>query len=65
LVHLDIKKLGRFWQVGTRVLDDGVKGSRRAGWSYAHVAIDDHSDSPKSSYDPASAAQTASPSPNT
>jgi transposase InsO family protein len=43
LVHLDIKKLGRFWQVGKRVLDDGVKRSRRAGWSYAHVAVDDHS----------------------
>jgi transposase InsO family protein len=43
LVHLDIKKLGRFWQVGKRVLDDGVQRNRRAGWQYAHVAIDDHS----------------------
>jgi transposase InsO family protein len=43
LVHLDIKKLGRFWQVGKRVLDDGVQRSRHAGWSYAHVAVDDHS----------------------
>ena len=43
LVHLDIKKLGRFWHVGKRVLDDGVNRSRHAGWTYAHVAIDDHS----------------------
>jgi transposase len=43
LVHLDIKKLGRFWQVGKRVYQDGVQHSRKAGWSYAHVAVDDHS----------------------
>lgn len=42
LVHLDIKKLGRFWQVGKRVLGDGNR-SKGAGWSYAHVAVDDHS----------------------
>jgi transposase InsO family protein len=43
LVHLDIKKLGRFWQPGKRVLDDGRNHSAGAGWSYAHVAVDDHS----------------------
>jgi transposase InsO family protein len=43
LVHLDIKQLGRFWQVGKRVLNDGVQRSPRAGWTYAHVAVDDHS----------------------
>ena len=43
LVHLDIKQLGRFWHVGKRALDDGVQHSRYAGWSYAHVAVDDHS----------------------
>jgi transposase InsO family protein len=43
LVHLDIKKLGRFWQVGKRVHQDGVQRNRRAGWTYAHVAVDDHS----------------------
>jgi transposase InsO family protein len=43
LVHLDIKKLGRFWQIGKRVLDDGANHSKGAGWSYAHVAVDDHS----------------------
>jgi len=41
LVHLDIKKLGRFWQVGKRVLDDGANHSKGAGWSFAHVAVDD------------------------
>jgi transposase InsO family protein len=43
LVHLDIKKLGRFWHIGKRVLQDGKQRSEGAGWSYAHAAIDDHS----------------------
>ncbi len=43
LVHLDIKQLGRFWQVGKRALGDGIHRNPRAGWTYAHVAIDDHS----------------------
>jgi transposase InsO family protein len=43
MVHLDIKQLGRFHQVGKRILQDGISRSRHAGWSYAHVAIDDHS----------------------
>jgi transposase InsO family protein len=47
LVHLDIKKLGRFWQIGKRVRKDGVRRSRHAGWSYAHVAVDDHSRHPQ------------------
>jgi len=42
-VHLDIKKLGRFWHVGKRVLGDGIRRSSGAGWQYAHVAVDDHS----------------------
>ena len=29
LVHLDIKKLGRFWQVGKRILNDGEEPQRR------------------------------------
>jgi hypothetical protein len=40
LVHVDSKKLGCFWAVGKRILADGVKRSRRAGWQYLHVAID-------------------------
>jgi transposase InsO family protein len=43
LVHLDIKKLGRFWHVGKRILQDGKQRSEGAGWTYAHVAVDDHS----------------------
>jgi transposase InsO family protein len=43
LVHLDVKKLGRFWQVGKRILNDGVNRNDGAGWTYAHVAVDDHS----------------------
>jgi transposase InsO family protein len=43
LLHVDIKKLGRFWQVGKRILQDGVRRSPRAGWQFLHVAVDDHS----------------------
>jgi len=45
LVHLDIKKLGRFERTGHRITGDrrGQSNSRGAGWEFAHVAIDDHS----------------------
>lgn len=44
LLHLDIKKLGRFDRPGHRVTGDRQQGtSRGAGWEYVHVAIDDHS----------------------
>jgi transposase InsO family protein len=44
LLHLDTKKLGRFWQPGKRVLGEQVgRRNRRAGWQHLHVAIDDHS----------------------
>jgi len=43
LLHVDTKKLGRFWEIGKRIRKDGVNRSRRAGWQYLHVAIDDHS----------------------
>jgi transposase InsO family protein len=44
LLHVDIKKLGRFWTLGKRVLGSEVGNrSRRAGWQYLHLAIDDHS----------------------
>ena len=44
LVHIDIKKLGRFWTIGKRVLGSDVGNrSRHAGWQYLHLAIDDHS----------------------
>ena len=43
LLHLDIKKLGRFWRPGHRITGDRQGASEGAGWEYVHVAIDDHS----------------------
>ena len=53
LIHLDIKKLGRFEKVGHRITGDrtgqsnsrGMRGgkSKGAGWEYVHVCIDDAS----------------------
>src|SRR5262245_37862746 len=45
LVHIDIKKLGRFWKTGFRITGriTGHKRSDGAGYEFAHVAIDDHS----------------------
>ena len=44
MLHLDIKKLGRFIRPGHRVTGDRQAGrSSGAGWEYVHVAIDDHS----------------------
>jgi transposase InsO family protein len=43
LLHLDTKKLGRFWEIGKRIRADGVHRSRHAGWQHLHIAIDDHS----------------------
>ena len=44
LIHLDIKKLGRFAAEGHRVTGDRQAGrSRGAGWEYVHVCIDDAS----------------------
>ena len=44
LLHLDIKKLGRFRRPGHRVTGDRQAGrTYRAGWDYVHIAIDDHS----------------------
>jgi transposase InsO family protein len=45
LIHLDIKKLGRFERVGHRITGDrtGQSNSRGVGWEYVHIAIDDAS----------------------
>jgi transposase InsO family protein len=43
MVHLDIKKLGRFQVPGHRVTGVRRKDSKGIGWEHAHVAIDDHS----------------------
>ena len=44
LIHIDIKKLGRFDRVGHRITGNPQQGkSRGAGWEYVHVCIDDAS----------------------
>lgn len=43
LLHLDIKKLGRFGCVGHRIHGDRKQHVKRVGWEYFHIAIDDHS----------------------
>ena len=54
IIHIDIKKLGRFNQPGHRVTGHRVTGNRKGqsnqrsngtapGWEHVHVAIDDHS----------------------
>ena len=44
MLHLDVKKLGRFSRPGHRVTGNRQAGrSQGAGWEYVHVAIDDHS----------------------
>jgi transposase InsO family protein len=53
LIHLDIKKLGRFERVGHRITGDrtgqsSTRGKRNgkpwgAGWEYVHVCVDDAS----------------------
>ncbi len=44
LIHIDIKKLGRFDRVGHRITGDRQAGrSRAVGWEFVHVSIDDAS----------------------
>jgi transposase InsO family protein len=46
LIHLDIKKLGRFHRPGHRATGRGAPGTTthlRTGWECVHVAIDDYS----------------------
>ncbi len=49
IIHMDIKKLGRFNRVGHRITGDRRRQSNQRhngtapGWEYVHVAIDDHS----------------------
>jgi transposase InsO family protein len=43
LLHLDIKKLGRFRRPGHRVTGNRRCDSPQAGWEYVHVAVDDAS----------------------
>jgi transposase InsO family protein len=45
LIHIDIKKLGRFERVGHRITGKrtGNATSRASGWEFVHVCIDDAS----------------------
>lgn len=49
IIHIDIKKLGRFNAIGHRITGDrrGQSSARGRGqgpgWEFAHVAVDDHS----------------------
>jgi transposase InsO family protein len=43
IIHIDIKKLGRFDGVGHRFNGSKAKKGRGSGWEYTHIAIDDHS----------------------
>lgn len=44
LVHLDVKKLGRFHRPGHRVTGrrEGQSASRGVGWEFVHVCVDDY-----------------------
>ena len=41
LLHLDVKKLGRFDRTGHRITSSRLGRSKGAGWDFVHVAIDD------------------------
>ena len=45
LIHIDIKKLGKFDQIGHRITGDrtGQSNRRGVGWEFVHVCIDDAS----------------------
>ena len=49
IIHIDIKKLGRFNRPGHRITADRTRQSNQRGngtapgWEYVHVAVDDHS----------------------
>jgi hypothetical protein len=43
LLHLDIKKLGRFSRPGVRATGDRIVRNPVAGVEFLHAAIDDHS----------------------
>jgi transposase InsO family protein len=45
MIHIDIKKLGRFRQVGHRITGDRTsqRTGRNKGWEFVHVCVDDHS----------------------
>jgi transposase InsO family protein len=45
IIHIDIKKLGKFNKIGHRITGDrtGQSNGRGVGWEFVHVCIDDNS----------------------
>jgi transposase-like protein len=45
MIHIDIKKLGRFDRIGHRITGDrrGQSNARGIGWEHVHVCVDDNS----------------------
>jgi transposase InsO family protein len=41
LLHVDVKKFGRFSAPGHKVTGDRTQRSRRVGWDFAHTLLDD------------------------
>ena len=41
LLHMDVKKFGKFTEPGHRTTGIGPRRSRRVGWEYVHTIIDD------------------------
>jgi transposase InsO family protein len=41
LLHMDVKKFGKFAQPGHRTTGDRTRNSRRIGWEYVHSIVDD------------------------
>ena len=42
MMHIDIKKLGRFSQIGCRITGDrtGYSHCRGLGWEFVHIYVD-------------------------
>jgi transposase InsO family protein len=41
LLHMDVKRFGKFTEPGHAVTGDRTKRSRRVGWEYCHSIVDD------------------------
>jgi transposase InsO family protein len=43
LLHMDVKRFGKFTEPGHAVTGDRTQRSRRVGWEFVHSIVDDHS----------------------
>ena len=41
LLHMDVKKFGKFTEPGHKITGDRTRRSRRIGWEYCHSIVDD------------------------